>query len=88
MNHRARGSYGQKALTFVRRSRRAIARHLPNRSDLEVPDLGCRFRVAQLPALAPRSKHGVGVDFRLASDQAALPQVWPNLFAVARRENV
>jgi len=76
LNNRAHESYGQKQLTFADRlgvwlSRRAITRHLPNRSDLEVLELGCGFRATQLLALAPRLQHGVGVDFRLAPDLAA-----------------
>jgi SAM-dependent methyltransferase len=77
LNNRADESYGQKDLTFVDRlgvwfSRGAITRHLPNRSDLEVLELGCGFRATQLLALAPRLKRGVGVDFQLASELAAL----------------
>ena len=78
MNERKRESYGQKKLSFVDRlgvwlSKRAIARELPNRSDLEVLELGCGFRAAQLVALSPRLKHGTGVDFQLAPELASLP---------------
>jgi SAM-dependent methyltransferase len=64
-------SYGQRHLSFVDRlgvwlSQRAIARELPARNDLEVLELGCGFRAAQLVALAPRLKRGVGVDFQVA----------------------
>ncbi len=77
MSNRTHESYGQKKLTFVDRlgvwlSQRAIKRHLPNRSDLEVLELGCGFRAAQLLALAPRLRRGVGVDFQLAPDLATL----------------
>ena len=77
MNDRAHESYGQKKLSFVDRlgvwfSRRAISRELPDRSDLEVLELGCGFRAAQLVALAPRLKRGVGVDFQLAPELASL----------------
>ena len=70
MNTRTQEAYGQRSLTFVDRagvwlSQRAIARHLPDRSDLEVLELGCGFRAAQLLALERRLKHGVGVDFRI-----------------------
>lgn len=53
-------------------SQRAISRHLPERSDLEVLELGCGFRATQLLALAPRIKHGVGVDFHVAPELRAL----------------
>jgi 2-polyprenyl-3-methyl-5-hydroxy-6-metoxy-1,4-benzoquinol methylase len=78
VNDRAQESYGQKKLTFVDRlgvwlSQRAISRELPNRSDLEVLELGCGFRAVQLVALSPRLKHGTGVDLRLAPELAHLP---------------
>jgi SAM-dependent methyltransferase len=77
LNNRTHESYGQKKLTFVDRfgnwlSQRAIKRRLPDRSDLEVLELGCGFRATQLLALRPRLKHGVGVDFQLAPELAAL----------------
>ncbi len=73
MSDRAQESYGQEKLTFVDRlgvwlSQRAIARELPERSDLEVLELGCGFRATQLLALAPRLRRGVGVDFRIAPE--------------------
>ncbi len=73
MSNRTHESYGQKELTFVDRlgvwlSQRAIRRELPGRSDLEVLELGCGYRATQLVALAPRLKHGVGVDFRIAPE--------------------
>ena len=77
MSNRTHESYGQKKLTFVDRlgvwlSQRAIRRHLPNGSNLEVLELGCGFRAAQLFALDRRLKRGVGVDFQLAPDLATL----------------
>ena len=77
MNDRTHESYGQKELSFIDRlgvwlSRRAIWQELPSRSDLEVLELGCGFRAAQLVALAPRLKRGVGVDFQLAPGLASL----------------
>ena len=77
MNDRTHESYGQKKLSFVDRigvwlSQRAISRELPNRSDLEVLELGCGFRATQLVALGPRLKRGVGVDFQLAPELASL----------------
>jgi SAM-dependent methyltransferase len=73
LSNRAHESFGQKELTFVDRlgvwlSTRAVSRELPDRSDLEVLDLGCGFRATQLIALAPRLKRGVGVDFQIASE--------------------
>jgi SAM-dependent methyltransferase len=78
LNNRTHESYGQKKLTVVDRigvwlSGRAISRELPNRSDLEVLELGCGFRATQLRALNPRLKRGTGVDFRLAPELASLP---------------
>jgi 2-polyprenyl-3-methyl-5-hydroxy-6-metoxy-1,4-benzoquinol methylase len=77
LNTRIHEAYGQKRLTFVDRlgvwlSRRAILRHLPNRPDLEILELGCGFRAAQLIALRSRLKHGVGVDFRVQPELKAL----------------
>ena len=77
MNTRTHEAYGQQRLTFLDRlggwlSQRAISRHLPNRSDLEVLELGCGFRAAQLMALRSRLKHGVGVDFRVEPQLKAL----------------
>lgn len=77
MKNRSHQSYGQKELTFIDRlgvwlSQRAISRELPNRSDLEVLELGCGYRATQLVALSPRLKHGVGVDFQIAPELASL----------------
>ena len=76
MNTRRHQAYGQHSLTFVDRagvwlSQRAILRHLPERAGLEVLDLGCGFRAAQLVALEARLKHGVGVDFQIAPELRA-----------------
>lgn len=73
MNTRTREAYGQSSLTLVDRagvwlSQRAIRRHLPDRSDLELLELGCGFRAVQLLALEDRLKHGVGVDFQIAPE--------------------
>jgi len=73
LNNRTGESYGQKELTIVDRlgvwlSQRAIRRELPRRNDLEVLELGCGFRAAQLVALAPTLKRGVGVDFQIAPE--------------------
>ena len=77
MNTRTHQAYGQESLTFVDRagvwlSQRAIVRHLPARSGLEVLELGCGFRAAQLVALEDRLKHGVGVDFQIAPELRTL----------------
>lgn len=73
MNTRTHEAYGQQSLTLVDRagvwlSQRAIFRHLPERADLEVLELGCGFRAAQLVALEARLKRGVGVDFQIAPE--------------------
>jgi SAM-dependent methyltransferase len=70
LSNRTHESYGQEKLTFVDRlgvwlSQRAISRELPDRSNLEVLELGCGFRATQLVALEPRLQHGVGVDFQI-----------------------
>jgi SAM-dependent methyltransferase len=70
LSTRTHESYGEKRLTFVDRlgvwlSQRAISRELPDRSNLEVLDLGCGFRATQLVALGPRLQRGVGVDFQI-----------------------
>jgi SAM-dependent methyltransferase len=73
LNNPKHESFGQKKLTRMDRfgvwlSQRAIARELPTRSDLEVLELGCGFRAAQLLALASRLKRGVGIDFQIARE--------------------
>jgi SAM-dependent methyltransferase len=70
LSNRTHESYGQEKLTFVDRlgvwlSQRAISRELPDRSNLEVLELGCGFRATQLVALEPRLHRGVGVDFQI-----------------------
>ena len=77
MNTPRHDAYGQQELTIVDRagvwlSQRAIRRHLPSRSNLEVLELGCGFRAAQLLALESRLKHGVGVDFQIAEELRGL----------------
>jgi SAM-dependent methyltransferase len=76
LNTRTQEAYGQRSLTVVDRagvwlSQRAILRHLPDRSDLEVLELGCGFRATQLVALEARLQHGVGVDFQIAPELRA-----------------
>jgi len=70
---RAHESYGQHGLTLADRlgvwlSERAIRRHLPIRSDLEVLELGCGYGATQLLALEPKLKRGIGVDFQIAPE--------------------
>ena len=77
MSLRAHESYGQHGLTLVDRvgvwlSRRAINRHLPSRNDLEILELGCGYRAAQLIALEPKLKRGIGVDFQIAPELQTL----------------
>jgi len=87
-------SYGQYGLTLVDRlgvwmSQRTIRRHLANRSDLEVLELGCGYRATQLLALEPRLKRGIGVDFQIAPEllkrnkltfyQGTIEQIVPNM---------
>jgi SAM-dependent methyltransferase len=74
---RAHESYGQHGLTLADRlgvwlSQRAIRRNLPGRNDLEILELGCGYRAAQLLALEPRLKRGIGVDFQIAPELKAL----------------
>lgn len=66
-------SYGQGGLTLVDRfgvwlSQRALRRHLPGRSDLEVLELGCGYRATQLIELEPLLQRGIGVDFKIAPE--------------------
>ena len=77
MSGRADESYGQRELSQVDRlgvwlSQRAIRRYLPKRNDLEVLELGCGYRAAQLIALEPRLKRGIGVDFHIAPELQSL----------------
>jgi SAM-dependent methyltransferase len=77
MNSRMDQSYGQQGLSLADRlgvwlSQRAIRRHLPGRNNLEVLELGCGYRAAQLIALGPKLKRGIGVDFQIAPELHAL----------------
>jgi SAM-dependent methyltransferase len=80
LSDRTHKSYGQEKLTFVDRlgvwsSQRAISRELPNRSNLEVLELGCGFRATQLVALEPRLQRGVGVDFQIDPQLSRHPKL-------------
>jgi SAM-dependent methyltransferase len=94
VSQRAHESYGQRGLTLVDRlgvwlSQRAIRRYLPNRTDLEIVELGCGYRAANLIALEPKLKRGIGVDFQIAPElqtlekfafhQGAIEEVLPTL---------
>lgn len=73
MSQRAHESYGQRGLTWIDRagvwlSQRAIRKRLRDRSDLEVLELGCGYRAANLIALEPKLKRGIGVDFHIAPE--------------------
>jgi SAM-dependent methyltransferase len=74
---RAQESYGQHGLTLVDRlglwlSHRAISRHLPNRNDLVVLELGCGYHATQLMALEPKLQRGIGIDFQIAPELQTL----------------
>jgi 2-polyprenyl-3-methyl-5-hydroxy-6-metoxy-1,4-benzoquinol methylase len=78
LSYQERESYGQRKLSLVDRlgvwlSKRAISRELSDRRDLEVLDLGCGFRAAQLIALSPRLKGGTAVDFQVDPELAKFP---------------
>jgi SAM-dependent methyltransferase len=73
MSERSDESYGYRGLSLVDRfgvwlSQRAIRRQLPDRTDLEVLELGCGYHATQLIALRSRLRRGVGVDFRVAPE--------------------
>lgn len=97
MNTRAHQAYGQQRLTFLDRaggwlSQRTITRHLPDRSGLEVLELGCGYRATQLVALENRLQQGVGVDFQIAPElrtrdkftfhEGAIEEILPKLAAM------
>jgi len=91
---RAHESFGQRGLTLADRlgvwlSQRTIRRYMPSRNDLEVLELGCGYRAAQLIALEPKLKRGIGVDFQIAPElqmlerftfhQGAIEEIMPKL---------
>jgi SAM-dependent methyltransferase len=91
---RTHESFGQHGLSLADRvgtwlSQRAIRRYLPKRNDLEVLELGCGYRAAQLIALEPKLKRGIGVDFQIAPElqtlerftfyQGAIEEILPKL---------
>ena len=79
MSARTDESYGQRGLTWADRlgvwlSQRAIRRHLPKRTGLEILELGCGHRATQLTALEPMLKRGLGVDFHVSPELHGLPK--------------
>lgn len=73
MSNREQESYGQHGVSWVDRfgvwlSQRTIRRRLPQRSDLDILELGCGYRATQLLALRDRIRHGTGVDFKIAPE--------------------
>lgn len=80
MTSRAQEAYGQRGLTWVDRfgvwlSQRAIRRHLPPGNALDVLELGCGYRAAQLLALRDRLRAGTGVDFAIAPEIRMEPRL-------------
>jgi SAM-dependent methyltransferase len=73
-------SFGAQRLTLVDRfgvwlSQRAISKHLPQRQDLDVLELGCGFQAKNLIALRPRIRHAVGVDFKISEEVKQLDYI-------------
>lgn len=94
MSGRAQESYGQHGVTWADRfgvwlSQRAIRRHLPPGNAVDVLELGCGYRAAQLVALRDRVRTATGVDFAIAPELRADPKfsfvegpidaAWPQL---------
>jgi SAM-dependent methyltransferase len=80
MNDPREESYGQHELTWVDRvgvwlSKRAILRHLPRRTELEVLDLGCGYDATLLRALLPKLAAGIGVDVRVSDRAKGTPKL-------------
>lgn len=78
MSGRTKESYGQRGLTLTDRlgvwlSQRAIRKHLPERSDLEVLELGCGYGATQLVSLKPFLRRAIGVDFQIEPKLHRLP---------------
>lgn len=94
MTDRTNEVYGQHGLTWVDRlgvwlSHRAVRRHLPAGSTLDLLELGCGYRATQLMALRNRVRAATGVDFAIAPElqreprftfvQAAIGEALPQL---------
>ena len=78
MSGRTKESYGQRGLTLTDRlgvwlSQRAIRKHLPEHSDLEVLELGCGYGATYLVALQPFLRRAIGVDFHIEPKLHRLP---------------
>jgi SAM-dependent methyltransferase len=64
-------SYGQEGFSLLDRfgvwlSKRAVMRHLDERRDLFVADLGCGYHATLLTSLGPYAANGIGVDIRVS----------------------
>jgi SAM-dependent methyltransferase len=73
-------SYGQAGVSPVDRlgvflSKRAIARHLGGRRDLDALDLGCGYHATLLRALGPSLRSGLGVDVRISPEAREAPSL-------------
>lgn len=73
-----RDPFGKAKLSIVDRlgvwlSQRAITKHLPQRRNLDVLELGCGYLAKNLIALRPRARSVVGVDFKIHDDIRSLP---------------
>lgn len=78
MTGRSHESYGLRGVSWLDRfgvwlSRRAILKHLPERTGLDVLELGCGFRATQLLSLRDQIAHGTGVDFAVAPECRSVP---------------
>jgi SAM-dependent methyltransferase len=67
----SRDPFGSERLTVVDKfgvwlSQRAIKKHLPRRSDLDVLELGCGLNASNLVSLQPSLRSGYGIDFRIS----------------------
>ena len=76
MDDRSSQSFGQAETTWVDRlgvwmSMRAIRKHLPERDNLHILDLGCGYRAAQLLCLRDKLESGTCVDFNLSDEVKA-----------------
>ncbi len=74
-----RDPFGKKKLSLIDRfgvwlSQRAIRKHLPTKTDLDVLELGCGFRAENLIALLPRVRSVVGIDFQISEEIKHLSQ--------------
>jgi len=73
MKARDSESYGQHGITWVDRlgvwlSQRSIRKWLPKNRKIDVLELGCGYKAAQLVALGDILNKGLGVDFHIAPE--------------------